>query len=567
MHTNANPNNTRPNQPPRKPERHPLSAFNPLAPYRGVVQRFFILYRHVLGLMAGGFIAFVDAMPAYKKEGLNSAGPRLLAAILRLLTDREMYSKSFPIQLRLRLQLLGPTYVKLGQIMAIREDILPKNITTELAYLLDRVPAVSFDLVRGIIEDSLGGPLEDLFESVSETPIGSASIGQTHLARTRSGEPVVVKIIKPGIRDTILSDLMLLQILGRFLEWIIPRYQPKIIIQEFCRYTEKETDLTCEADHAEIFAVNFVNNPDVAFPRIYRRLSSKDVLCMEYFQGIKPNDPRVFELSPEERQKIIDVGTGAVIQMLYADGFFHADLHAGNLIGLPGPRVGFIDLGMVGRFEERTKQNMLYYFHALVNGDVEGSARYLQGMAKVDKGGDPYGFKRAVTDLCRRYYLRASEGQFSLAQLIMESMRIGGQYRIFFPVEMTLMVKALVTFEGVGQLLDPNLDIPGLSRKHIGRIYAARYHPKMLARQFARGLPEMVDVMVRFPELISDGSRYFEDVVTRAPKMEAPVPGLRSSILAGSCIIGGVLAVTEGAPPLLWIVLFTVGILLALLGK
>ena len=258
--------------------------------------------------------------------------------------------------------------------------------------------------------------------------------------------------------------MKLLKLVSGLLEWLIPMYQPKMIINEFCSYTEKEVDLTYEADSAELFAANFVDDPHVVFPKIYRKYSTADVLCMEFFDGFKPGDPKTFELNHEDRQKLVDYGTGAIIKMLYEDGFFHADLHPANLMILPGPKVGFIDLGMVGRFDEKTRRYLLYYFNALVQGDIEGSTKYLLDIAKIGNGGDANNFKRAVNDLFRRYSIYAAMGKFSLAKLILESIRIGGEYRVFFPVEMTLMVKALVTFEGVGVMFDPDLDIPSVSR-------------------------------------------------------------------------------------------------------
>jgi ubiquinone biosynthesis protein len=252
--------------------------------------------------------------------------------------------------------------------------------------------------------------------------------------------------------------------------------------------------------------------------------------------------------------------------MLYADGFFHADLHTGNLLVLPGPQVGFIDLGMVGRFDEKMKLNMLYYFYSLVHGDIEGSTKYLIAMAKIGEGGDLAGFKRAVSDLFRRYLLHAADGSLSLARLILESLKIGGKYRIFFPVEMTLMVKALVTFEGVGLALDPNLNVPELSRKHIRTIYSDHYDPELLFNQFMRGMPELVDVIVRFPEFVSESSRYLQQVFN-TPHQESPLLGIRSGLMAGACIIGGVIALVQGAPPFLWLGLFTSSVVFFSLGN
>jgi len=533
---------------------------------RSVVYRFFLLYRHGLGLLAGAYLAYVDALVSRKQKFLRNAFARASAFLLRRFVKKELRHQPFEVQLRRRLEMLGPTYIKLGQIMAIREDILPKKITDELKRLLDRLPEISFEIIQQIIEASLQAPLGELFHDIQPKPIGSASIAQTHLATTKKGERVVVKVIKPGIREAILSDIKLLKISAVILEWLISRYQPQMIINEFCAYTEKEVDLTYEADHAELFAANFAEQPDVVFPQIYRELSSGDVLCMEYFDGLKPNEPRMFDLSEKDLQKVVDLGAGAIIKMLYADGFFHADLHAGNLIVLPGPKVGFIDVGMVGRFDEKIKLNMLYYFHALVNCEIDSAVQYLMAMARLGKGGDPKGFQRSVADLFRRYLLRAKDGSISLAQLILQSLTIGGKYRIFFPVEMTLMVKALVTFEGVGLLLNPNLDIPELSRRHIRAIYAAHYHPKFLLKQFMRGVPELVDVLVRLPEIIAESSRYLQQFF-QSPAPENPLAGLRSALMAGACIIGGVIAFVYGAPPFLWIGLLVSSVVFFFFGK
>jgi len=556
------PPNPQPKRSQKKKKKH-LSAF---AFYRNVVTRFFLLYRHVIGLIMGGFIAHVNALPPYKQKGLRSIGSRITAFFLKILVKKELRNQPMGVQLRRRLEMLGPTYIKLGQLMAIREDILPKNITDELKLLLDQLPAIPFEAIREIIEESLDAPISELFIEIQEESIGSASIGQTHRATTWNGRPVVIKVIKPGIRETILSDIKLLQILSSFLEWIIPRYQPKLILNEFGRYTQKEIDLTIEADNVEIFSANFKKNPNVVFPKVYRELSTTDVLCMEYIDGLKPYHPEIFEMSKADQGKIIDLGAGAIIKMIFEDGFFHADLHPGNIIILPGPKIGFIDVGIVGRFDERIMRSMFYYFYSLINDDIESTTKYLLTMARIDKAGDLVGFRRSVSDLYRRYLIHAARGNFSLALLVLESLVIAGRHRVFFPVEMTLMVKALLTFEGVGLHLNPKLDIPKLSGKHIKAIYKRRYSPEQLFNQFKRGIPAMLDVLVRLPELISDSTRFWDDTLQDQPR-ENPLSGLRSGLIASAFIIGAVIAYVQGALPVIWIVLFLAGALLALFGK
>ncbi len=541
-------------------------SFNPFAQYRGVVRRFVLLYKHAIGLFAGAFVASVNQLPAYQKKGLHRGFRRATAAVLRRLLKKELRDLPFEVQLRTRLQMLGPTYVKLGQVMAIREDILPPSITDELKKLLDRLPEIPFEVVRAILEDNLGGPVDRFFAHIDPRPLGSASIGQTHLAQLHTGETVVIKVIKPGIRELILQDLKLLQILAGFLEKLIPRYQPRQIIHEFCNYTEKEINLVYEADHAEIFAANFADDPEIVFPKIYREFTTRDVLCMEYFDGIKPTDPSIFDLSEEALDQVVNIGARAIIRMLYEHGFFHADLHAGNIIVLQDLRVGFIDLGMVGRFEERIKRNLLFYFNALVHGDIEHSAKYLLAMAQPGKKGDPDGFRRAVSDLLRRYRVQNAHGDMSLAELILESLKIGAQFHIFFPVEMTLMVKALVTFEGVGRHLKPKLDVVETSRKHVQKVYEQYYHPRFLTQQLIRNLPELLELATQLPELVLESTRYWERTLRQRPP-ENPLVGIKSTMLAGSLIIAAVITLVQGGPHVLWILLFLTGGLLALFGK
>jgi ubiquinone biosynthesis protein len=557
-----------------EPERKsPLADFDPLAPYRGAVRRFFTVSRHLIGLLAGGHLAYVRSLPEIKTKGLRSPGRRLLAWLLRPFVDRQIRDLPFPQQLRRRLEILGPTYVKLGQILAIREDLLPQQITDELESLMDRLPAIPFGQVKAIIERDLDRPLEACFATIEEAPLGSASIAQAHRATTADGDDVVVKVIKPGIREIITSDLKLLEIVGVFLEWIIPRYQPRQIIEEFSAYTEREVDYSYEADNAEAFAANFSDMDGVVFPSIYRELSSEDVLTMEYLDGLKPGSEAARQLSEAEKRRVIDLGAGSIIRMLYRDGFFHADLHAGNLKIIPGApgepvRVGFIDLGMVGRFSSKTKRQLLYYFHALVRGDVESAARYLVEMARFGEGGDPQGFRRAVVDMARRFQMKGGHGNVSIAQMILRSLSLGGRYRVFFPVEMTLMVKALVTFEGVGRTLDPDLDVVAVSQHHINQIFRERFDPRTLGRELISNAPEMVDLAVQLPQLLASGYNVLEERLDdRAPPDTNGLTGLQNSIIAGACIIGGVVAVTQGGPLWLSIPLFLIGGSLALFAK
>ena len=549
----------------------PLADFDPFAPYRGAFRRFFTVARHVMGLLMGGHIAYVRSLPEVQKSGFRSPGKRMLAWILGVFVRSDLRDLPFPVQLRRRLEILGPTFTKLGQIMAIREDLLPDPITQELDSLMDHLPPIPYEQVRAILERDLERTADDAFAEIDPDPLGSASIAQVHRATTHHGEEVVIKVIKPGIRDVITSDLKLLELFGVFLQWILPRYQPKQIIEEFSAYTKREIDFDYEADHAEIFAANFQDVEGIVFPDVYRELSTGDVLTMEYLGGLRPGSEAALELSKAERRRVIDLGASAIIRMLYKDGFFHADLHAGNLKIMPGDRpedlqIGFIDLGMVGRFRSDLKRRMLYYYYALVRGDVESAARYLIDMARVGEGGDPQGFRRAVSDMARHFLMRSKQGSISLAQVILQSLSLGGRYRVFFPVEMTLMVKALVTFEGVGRTLDPDLDVVAVSRRHVQRIFRERFNPWTIGSEVLGSAPELVDAALKLPQLLTSGVSQLEESLAEQPT-GSPLEGLRSGILAGAFIIGGVISTVQGGAWWLTIPLFMTGLLLAVFAR
>ena len=559
---------------PDEPAPRERTGFDPLAPYRGAFKRFFTVYRHVLGLLVGGILAYVRALPPGERGGFNHLPARFAAFCVRPVVKSDLRDLPFAKQLRRRLEILGPTFIKLGQIMALREDLLPSPITSELSSLLDRLPQVPFRQVKYILERDLGRPLHELFRRVRKEPLGSASIAQAHLAETRSGDKVVFKVVKPGIREVITSDLKLLEAVGALLQWVLPRYQPQQIIEEFADYTEKELDYRYEADNAEIFAANFADTDGIVFPDIYHDLSTGDVLTMEFLRGLKPGSPEALALDEAKRERVIDLGAEAIIRMLYQDGFFHADLHAGNLVILPhedddetSVQVGFIDLGMVGRFGQKTKRNLLYYFYALVRGDVESATRYLLGMARLGEGADPQGFRRAVGDLVRRFRMQGGRrSELSVAQLILESLSLGGKYRIFFPVEMTLMVKALITYEGVGRTMEPELDITAVSRRHVERIFHRRFDPRKVSKELMSNAPELVDLAVDLPQLLAEGAGYFEERINAPPPSSAPFEGLRSGILAGAFVVGGSIAAVGGGPWFLWAPLFLIALVLAVFG-
>jgi len=526
----------------------------------GLVGRYFTTQKHVLGLIFGGIRAWAATRkePYPRFHGLA----RFVGGLTAPFLDRDLRDQPFPAQLRRRLEILGPTYIKLGQVLSLREDILPTVITDELKNLLDRLPAVPIDRVREIVEHDLKRPVVAVFEWIDPNPLGSASIAQVHRARTVTGDDVVVKIVKPGNREILRRDTILLNLLGRFLQTFLARFQPRRVLREFTDYTQRELDLRREADNAETFAANFRDTPEIVFPKIYRGCSGRDVLTMEFLSGIKPTSAAARALPEEQRDRLIDLGAAAIIRMLYQDGFFHADLHPGNLLILPDTRVGFIDLGMVGRFTEELKRTLMWYYFCLVTGDSENAARYLSMVAHPGPKGDAAGFRREVEETSRRWAKTSGFKEYPLARLILHSVAQGARFDMYFPIETVLMVKALVTFEGVGQVLRPGFDVKAVSQRHVQEIFLGQFSPFKLARDSFRSTPELMEALTKTPMLITEGLRLIESASQRPA--ENPLSGLHTTLLAGSCMIAAAILIAFGKPWFTWSPLIAASLVLAL---
>jgi ubiquinone biosynthesis protein len=550
------PDSGRPAERPERSERRRRSSRRGYINIPVLARRGRTTLHHISALVFGGFVAAVDSDKRHGVTGFFYRVRAFVAFFIRPFLDRDIRRLPYPAQLRKRLEILGPTYVKLGQILSLRKDLLPDIVTDELRNLLSDLPPVDFVEIREVIENDLGQPVEEIFASIDEVPLGSASIAQSHRARLRTGDDVILKVVKPGIRELIYRDATLLRTTAGVLEYIIPRYQPKAVIDEFCEYTVREVEMELEAENAETFATNFADMPDVVFPEIYRDYSATSVLCMEFLDGVRPDDPEVLTLPLAQRQTMIDLGAAAIIRMLYQDGYFHADLHPANLLALPGPKVGFIDLGMVGNFDPELRHHLMYLFYALVVEDYERAARELASVSRTGPQSDVLGFRTAVKEVARRWRKRATFEDFSLALLMLECVQLGARYRLYFPVEMVLMVKALITYEGVGYLLDPDFNVAEVSRRHVGRIFRIEFSPMRLLREGARAVPDLFDAVSKMPLLVSEGLSVLEEQ-SRKP-VQRPLSGTKATILGGFCLVSGSILLAFDGP---WVVSLTLIVL------
>ncbi len=517
----------------------------------GLIRRFFVTLINSSGLIFGAAYTYVqDQKQKGNKWGFFVVILRLLLLLAWPFLDRKLIKEPFPVQFRTRLERMGPTYIKLGQILSLRDDLLPKSITDELKNLLDRLPAVPFPRYKEIIEVTLQRPISLMFPWIDPIPLGSASLGQTHRARLITGEDVVIKVLKPNVRQMVKNDLRWLRLVGRIAQIFLARYQPKRLINEFSRYTLLETDLNNEANSAEIFAVNFQDEPNIHFPKVYLSYSNEDVLTMEFFDGSKPDTALVARLPQAELDKVIGLGTKATVQMIFRDGFFHADLHPGNMIVFDDASVGFIDLGMVGRFDSSMQKLMLYYFYSLTAGDAANAARYLTAMTIPGKGADPDGFRRAVEDLNRRWLRSPNFDDFSIGQLILESISLAGRYHIQYPGEIVLMVKTLVTLEGVANVLTPGVDITQVARNDVQKIVIQQFNVRKLVKDSMLILPEILEILNRSPLVINEGLRFLENQLKS--RREGPLDSLRGVIFGSFLVLAGAIVIAADGSIFIW---------------
>ncbi|MCM0604769.1 MAG: AarF/ABC1/UbiB kinase family protein [Xanthomonadaceae bacterium] len=268
----------------------------------------------------------------------------------------------------------GPTFVKLGQLLSTRSDIIPEAFVDEFKKLQDEVQPVSFDQIKRVLEQELGGPIENRFSTMSVTPLASASIGQVHEATLITGERVVVKIQRPEIEKIIQNDISLLAFIAKALERYVPEiriFNPSVIVDEFFRTLVFELDYKIEANNMKKISENLAKFEDVVIPRVYKELTTTKVLTLEKLEGIRVNDFIALANSDIDKKEIVKLGARAFLKSVMIDGLFHGDLHGGNLFILPGNKLGVIDFGIVGRLSMKARDQLANMVMALITEDYE----------------------------------------------------------------------------------------------------------------------------------------------------------------------------------------------------
>jgi len=392
--------------------------------------------------------------------------------------------QEIPVGVRLResFQELGTTFVKLGQLLASRPDLIPEEVTTELEKLQDDVPSVPWKKLRPFIEDELKAPLSTVFESFDETPIAAASIAQVHGAVLLGGQKVAVKVQRPGIDKVIQNDISILRALAFLLEKYVPESRtmnPTGLVEEFFRTILFETDFRVEANNIRRIRANLAVIPKVAVPDVYLKHSTSKILVLERFEGIRFSDREAVIAKGFNPLEIINTGSDVFFHMVMHDGIFHGDLHAGNLFILPDGRIGLIDFGIVGRLSKRVRDSIVSMFIALVDEDYETLANEYVNLCQGTGETDVAALQKDLMDTIGPY-VGMNLGEINIGKILLQSTGTAVRHNLVVPRELMLLFKAILTIEALGRKLEPTFDILQVGTRLARSLIASRYRPDRL---------------------------------------------------------------------------------------
>lgn len=416
--------------------------------------------------------------------------------------DHGLRDVDLPVRIRMALEQMGPTFVKLGQVLATRVDLFSPEWIVEFEKLQNSVPPVPFADVLPEMVEALGGRSpQDLFVDLEERPHAAASIAQVHRARLADGTPVVLKVRRPAIRAKIEADLRILSALASVAQAELPelkRFQPVEMVVQFGKSLAREMDLAVEARSQERFARNFAGEDTIVIPKVYWEFTGPSMNVQQFVEGVPGNDLELVERAGLDRKVLAQRGAGAVLKMILVDGFFHADPHPGNVFYLPGNRLCLIDFGMVGRLSNERRDQIVDLLGALARRDDEGMMSVLldwTGDARVDEG-------RLASDLGDLVfnYEHLPLKDIHLGQLLSDITAIMRDHQIVMPSDLTLLFKALITLEGLGRQLDPDFHLIEYIDPFVRRVIQDRYQPKAVARRAQRGIAGAIAAITGLPD-------------------------------------------------------------------
>lgn len=422
--------------------------------------------------------------------------------------SRDVAALSRGARLRLALQDLGPIFVKFGQILSTRRDLVPPDIAVELALLQDRVAPFDGQQARALVERALGRSIETAYASFDVTPLASASIAQVHAARLHDGREVVVKVLRPGIERQIEADMALLKAVAALVERTHPRadkIRPHEVVAEIENTLAAELDLQREAGNASLLRRNWQDSPDLYVPEIIWSHTAETALTMERVRGIPSDDIAALDAAGIDRKALAAKGVRVFYQQVFRDNFFHADAHAGNIWVDPSrktdPRFIALDFGIMGQLSSDDQYWLAENFMAIFNRDyrriaeLHVQAGWMPAHIRIDE------LEAAARAVCEPYFTRPLS-EISLAEVLVKLFRTAQRYELTLQPQLILLQKTLLNIEGVGRQLDPQIDIWAVAKPVLEQILRQRYSPKRLLTEFKKRAPELITRAPEMPRLL-----------------------------------------------------------------
>ncbi|NMG27666.1 ABC1 kinase family protein [Aromatoleum evansii] len=411
-----------------------------------------------------------------------------------------------PARVRRAFEELGPTFIKLGQILATRVDLFSPDWITEFGRLQDAAPAVPFDQVRAQLTEDLGESPESAFAELDTEPLAAASLAQVYRARLHDGRPVILKVRRPGIRPTIEADLRLLARLAEIIEAEAPdlrRYRPCQVVREFTLSLRREIDFAAECRYAERVAASFIGHPEIVIPRVHWQWCGERLNVQDYVDGIPGRDLAAVDAAGLERKLLARRGASAVLKMMLEDGFFHADPHPGNVFYLHGNRIAFIDFGMVGRLSETRRYELAMLLNGLVSNDAATVADVLLEWRDAEAPETEPERLRHEIDTFVDQYKGIPLKQLDLGAMLSDLVMILREHGIALPSDLSLLIKAFITLEGMGRQLDPDFDMGAEAAPFLRRVLLAHHAPAAVAKRGWRTLAQAMDLVTGLPRDLS----------------------------------------------------------------
>jgi ubiquinone biosynthesis protein len=468
-----------------------MASFTPISDGIRHINR----YREILEVLISTGLA--DIVQEFGLDKLLSRG----ISFIRSRPSPEVASLNRPQRLRRAMEQLGPTFIKMGQVLSTRPDLIPEAFADEFAHLQSDVPKLPFATIRQLLEEAFPGRVEQLFRQIDEHPLAAASIAQTHIAILHSGQEVVLKVRRPGIDDITRTDIEILRTLARFVEHHFSNlgFSPTEVINEFSRELAKEIDLTHEGRSTDRLRKAFDKDPLVVFPVVYWEATTRTILCVERIKGTLLSRLRETDLTHAERRLLVAAGARAVMRQTLELGFFHADPHPGNLIALDGGRIAFIDCGMTGQLDRHTSELLADLVHGVVSSDVDKVVRVVGELGDVE----PKVLANRVLLADVRdfigHFASTPLDQLDLGSLLMEFFHKLREHNLRCPGDMVLLIKALTTIEGVAEKIDPGFDLMSVAQPYVERLVRQRYGYRAIRRRLENMAISYTQLAERLP--------------------------------------------------------------------